>query len=64
MSERKKKRYRYTEARKYMGDDRYSWAVFEKGCVNPIITGLSRFEVDYYRDRFEREIAEFKDRKV
>lgn len=34
-------------ARKYGGDDAYSWAVFKNG--NPIVTGLSRGEVDYYK---------------
>jgi hypothetical protein len=34
-------------AKKYMGDDMYSWAVFVKG--RPVMTGLSRGEVDYYK---------------
>jgi len=33
--------------RKYMGDDQYSWAVFLRG--RPVITGLHRSEVDYYK---------------
>ena len=47
------KRKRVT-ARKYMGDDAYSWAVFLDG--SPVVTGLTRPEVDYYkrqlRDRY------------
>ncbi len=38
-------------AKKYGGDDSYSWAVFHKGV--PAMTGLSRSEVDYYK----RQIA-------
>lgn len=42
------KKYKIT-ARKYGGDDSYSWAVFIKG--QPFVTGLSRGEVDYYKRR-------------
>lgn len=42
------KRYGIT-AKKYGGDDSYSWAVFIKG--QPFVTGLSRGEVDYYKRR-------------
>lgn len=38
-------------AKKYGGDDEYSWAVFLKG--RPQMTGLSKSEVDYYK----RQIA-------
>ena len=34
-------------ARKYMGDDAYSWAVFVNG--RPTYTGLMRQQVPYYR---------------
>jgi hypothetical protein len=34
-------------ARKYGGDDLYSWAVFLDGA--PVMTGLSKSEVPYYR---------------
>ncbi len=34
-------------ARKYEGDDCYSWAVFVRGI--PAMTGLGRSEVDYYK---------------
>jgi hypothetical protein len=47
----KRKAARVT-ARKYNGDDAYSWAVFVDGC--PKWTGLQRSEVDYYK-RIENE---------
>ena len=34
-------------ARKYEGDDKYSWAVFIDG--RPFVTGLGQSEVDYYK---------------
>lgn len=34
-------------ARKYMGDDQGSWAVFLNG--RPMYTGLTRSEVPYYK---------------
>ena len=34
-------------ARKYMGDDKYSWAVFVDG--RPVVTGLLRSQVAYYK---------------
>lgn len=34
-------------ARKYMGDDLYSWAVFIDG--HPFVTGLGHREVPYYK---------------
>ena len=36
-------------ARKYEGDDKYSWAVFLNG--KPKMTGLSQGEVPYYKKR-------------
>jgi hypothetical protein len=39
-------------ARKYMGDDRYSWAVFVHN--RPVVTGLGRSEVDYHRQIIAR----------
>ena len=36
-------------ARKYEGDDTYSWAVFHKG--QPVVSGLSRPEVAYYKNQ-------------
>lgn len=43
-------------ARKYMGDDMYSWAVFVKG--RPMMTGLSRGEVDYYKRSVLRQLIQ------
>lgn len=34
-------------AKKFGGDDCYSWAVFEQG--RPVVTGLGRLEVNYYK---------------
>ncbi len=39
-------------ARKYMGDDAYSWAIFRDG--RPVFTGLSRSQVAYYRKEAEK----------
>ena len=36
-------------AKKYMGDDKYSWAVFLDGA--PKVTGLSKNEIKYYQDQ-------------
>ena len=51
--------------RKFNGDDCYSWAVFRKGDLpkghrgivfygeaQPVVSGCSRDEARYYRDRF------------
>lgn len=35
-------------AKKYQGDDHYSWAVFIDGI--PFVTGLSKSEVPYYKN--------------
>lgn len=43
--------------RKYMGDDRYSWAVFHAGSTRPIVTGLGRDEARHERDRLEARAA-------
>ncbi len=48
-----KKRYKYTAVRQWGGDDGYCWAVFRKGETHPVICGLTRPEVPYYRDRLE-----------
>lgn len=36
-------------ARKYEGDDAYSWAVFVDD--HPFVTGISRSQVPYYKKR-------------
>ena len=43
-------------ARKYLGDDAYSWAVFVDG--RPAVTGLSRREVPYWRARLATELEQ------
>lgn len=52
---KKCKMYRIT-ARKYEGDDIYSWAVFLEG--RPFMTGLGRGEVDYYKKRVIEHVEE------
>lgn len=49
------KKYKYTRARQVGGDDGYCWAVFVNGRER--INGLTRPEVSYYRDSFEKEEA-------
>lgn len=49
------RRYKHTTTRQLGGDDGYCWAVFMKGRREPRVCGLTRREVSYYRDRFERE---------
>lgn len=41
-------------ARKYQGDDKYSWAVFVNGV--PKVTGLGKSEVKYWKTRLTDEI--------
>lgn len=43
-------------ARKYLGDDRASWAVFIDG--RPFVTGLTRPEVPHYKRQAEKALAE------
>ena len=33
-------------SKKYMGDDKYSWAIFIDG--KPFVTGLMKREINYY----------------
>lgn len=41
-------------ARKYMGDDLGSWAVFIDG--RPFVTGLTKNVVPYYKRQAEKEV--------
>lgn len=43
-------------ARKYMGDDAASWAVFLDG--RPFVTGLTKREVAYYKKQAEKAASE------
>ena len=55
--------------RKYNGDSIYSYAVFRAsevkgfrgivvyGNAEPIVTGLTKREADYYKRKFEKEFA-------
>ncbi len=47
-----KKLLKRITARKYQGDDRYSWAVFLDG--QPKMTGLSKNEVPYYKEQVSK----------
>lgn len=40
--------------RKYMGDDRLSWAVFRNDQREPVVTGLSIHEARMYRRYIDR----------
>lgn len=50
-----KRRWKYTTARQFGGDDGYQWAIWIKGYSVSKVTGLTRSEVNYYRERLERE---------
>lgn len=43
-------------AKKYMGDDKSSWAIFVDG--RPVVTGLTRSEVPYWKRRVARDLEE------
>ena len=45
-------------ARKYMGDDLGSWAVFRSDRSQPVVTGLTKREVPHYKRQVEQMIAE------
>lgn len=53
LNDPKPKKYKYTSARQVGGDDGYCWAVFLNG--REMVNGLTRPEVNSYRDQFERE---------
>ena len=53
-----KKKYKHTETRQYEGDDGYCWAVFLKNNPVPVISGLTRSEVPYYRNKIEKSEEE------
>jgi hypothetical protein len=41
-------------ARKWMGDDAGSWAVFLPGQSQPFVSGLTKPEVPYYKSQGEK----------
>ena len=41
-------------ARKYGGDDKGSWAIFVTGQSYPVVEGLNRSEVPYYKKQVEK----------
>jgi len=46
----KKKKPLFT-IRKFQGDDKYSWAVFDVRGGRPAVTGCLKREAEYHRDR-------------
>jgi len=48
--------------KKYEGDDCYSYAVFQRGCSCPIVTGCGRCEA-YYHKRMLEENSKKKENK-
>jgi hypothetical protein len=42
--------------RKYAGDDKYSWAVFDTRSGRPVCTGCLRSEAQFHRDQLEKGI--------
>ena len=54
------KKYKIT-AKKHMGDDAYSWAVFENSI--PRMVGLTKSEVNYYKKSVLRIILERGEKK-
>ena len=57
------RKWKYTTARKYMGDDAASWAIFNKATGRTIMTGLYKSEVNYHRGQCEDILAEQKNPK-
>lgn len=47
------KKYKFTTAKQVGGDDGYCWTIFVNGKEK--INGLTKSEVPYYRDKFEKE---------
>lgn len=43
-------------AKKYMGDDSASWAVFVDG--RAVVTGLTKSEVPYYKRTLEKKLLD------
>lgn len=55
--------------RKFNGNSQYSYAVFRAadvrgqrgilvwGCAEPIVTGLTKREAEYYKRKFDKEFA-------
>jgi hypothetical protein len=60
--EQKEFKKRGITARKYDGDDYYSWAVFEFGRVR--MTGLSRAEVPHYKRQVLEMAKEREGKKI
>jgi hypothetical protein len=49
--------YKYTIAKQVGGDDGYQWTIMDKQTGHVFISGLTKPEVKYYRDKAEAELA-------
>ena len=49
-------------AKKFEGDDAYSWAIFRSDKTYPVFTGLNREVVPYYKKAVQEIIREEKER--
>lgn len=45
-------------ASKFGGDDKRSWAIFVEGQINPVVAGLEKSEVPYYKKMTEKILRE------
>jgi hypothetical protein len=50
-----KKRYKHTTAKQEGGDDGYCYVIRDKHTGREIINGLTRHELSYYRNKYEKE---------
>ena len=50
-------------ASKFGGDDKRSWAIFVEGQINPVVAGLEKSEVPYYK-RMTKEILKEKGENI
>jgi hypothetical protein len=47
-------------AKKWNGNDKYSWAIFISGKNKPIITGLAKSEIPFYKKQIQEKILKEK----
>jgi hypothetical protein len=43
-------------ARKFNGDDQHSWAIFRDGQSRPVVTGLSKRQIPYYKRLIQQTV--------
>jgi len=51
-------------ARKYDGDDEYSWAIFKKGSDEPVVSGISKKMIPYYKQQIQKQLEEKRRNKI